>query len=865
MQRKNRHGIVLITTMLFVTVIVMIATLIASQGKMALLSGTASMQSEEAYMAALSGIDFVRGELKKDKSFGTYSLSGYKKKVPSSPVSGFFVNYNNNDLTGYIGANSKDDYKSKFSVSFKDNSVANNGDTNYKHTSSACKYLSVNNVNSTFQIDKDMSKGIRRDVPPYSMYIVSKGVCGKSVRYVEAFVTSNGPSAVDNGTTIGGDINIKGSKDIDYGKDGNYLLNIYHVDDKYPGQINAFDSDGKCTKDVNLTAGNCDVEDLLNLKSKVVINGNFDKSKIKNESSAKNLSVSQTAVIDTANLNDLSMQDAKGNIDNNLSSFSLDPGSYVYLRDFSGDEMKAKWVYVNEKELGAKNASNTLINAIKNENFTDILSKPDIASNTAISFGKSDIAGFQSRTVTVNGNVNVTDNVNFVVIDKFSKNKYSMETSTVDFQLNKGSIVSENGSINIRGEVVGNGNLIAGKNIDINAGSALEVDKDQKVTIYAEEDININRAKNLSNKSLRRQFGNLLNQVNSNSTSGATNQSTGQQEPIISDEQMKRLELGLVADDVDSTINANEENVNNSGPIDLSKNGISNLDTVDISENPPLGFIADGYDNASYLSDKINKLYKFNVNGKDYYLPYYKNFNGQPAISITDDLNKLTLNNYESFMGSSAVSGFNSNEQSRPPRRELSFVDTTFYVSHANATGIPNDFNIFVKDKDGIYYFYANLDFSQDSHKFKYDDRKISNSTYDVPVDPNKVLSNAALINYLLTQANEENGSSSNNTTLTDSENAKKALSTDEKQLASNIYVSKTSLIGTVYSKKGKIKINIGATAFDILGALITCDGDLDITASKVNLTYDPDYVPFFKDTGIQTKLRFLSSFIGGE
>ena len=426
MQRKNRHGIVLITTMLFVTVIVMIATLIATQGKMALLSGTASMQSEEAYMAALSGIDFVRGELKKDKSFGTYSLSGYKKKVPNSPASGFLVNYNNNDLIGYIGATSNNDYKSKFSVSFKDNSVANHGgDTNYKHASSACKYLSVNNVNSTFQIDKDMSKGVRRNVPPYSVYIVSKGVCGKSVRYVEAFVTSNGPSAVDNGTTIGGDINItSGVKDTSIYKDDNYLLNIYHVDDKYPGQINAFNSDGKCTKDVKLTAGNCSVENLLNLKNKVTINGKFDKSAITDTNHASNLSVSQTAIIDTGNLNDLSMQDAKGNLDTTLSSFSLDPGSYVYLRDFSEDEMKAKWVYVNEKELGAKNASNTLINAIKNENFTDVLSNADIASNSAISFGKSDIAGFQSRTITVNGNVNVTDNVNFVVIDKFDKNRF---------------------------------------------------------------------------------------------------------------------------------------------------------------------------------------------------------------------------------------------------------------------------------------------------------------------------------------------------------------------------------------------------------------------------------------------------------
>ena len=44
---------ILITTMLFITIIVMIATLIAVQGKSALQNGNLSLQSEEAYLAAL--------------------------------------------------------------------------------------------------------------------------------------------------------------------------------------------------------------------------------------------------------------------------------------------------------------------------------------------------------------------------------------------------------------------------------------------------------------------------------------------------------------------------------------------------------------------------------------------------------------------------------------------------------------------------------------------------------------------------------------------------------------------------------------------------------------------------------------------
>ena len=93
---RKKRGIVLITTMLFVTVIVMIATLIATQGKMALQSGTISMQSEEAYMAALSGIDFVRGELKKDRSFGEKALSfGEVDDNKQERVNDYFNNYKN--------------------------------------------------------------------------------------------------------------------------------------------------------------------------------------------------------------------------------------------------------------------------------------------------------------------------------------------------------------------------------------------------------------------------------------------------------------------------------------------------------------------------------------------------------------------------------------------------------------------------------------------------------------------------------------------------------------------------------------------------------------------------------------------------
>ena len=252
-------------------------------------------------------------------------------------------------------------------------------------------------------------------------------------------------------------------------------------------------------------------------------------------------------------------------------------------------------------------------------------------------------------------------------------------------------------------------------------------------------------------------------------------------------------------------------------------------------------------------------------------MPYYNSIyinrtTNSPAISITDNFQDLlateTSNTYGKGITKFVLGVDGASKEGNTSDAAFSIGDN-FYISHAEGTGKPEDFNIFFKGEDNNYYFYANLDFeyfSSDGCKYNYNGCP---STYEVPVSSGAVKSKSDLDCYLATQATQANTSNAN--TLTDSDNAKKALSEDEKQLASNIYGSKTSLVGTVYSKKGNIKINIGATAFDILGALITCKGDLDITASKVDLKYDPDYVPFFKDIGIQTKLRFLSSFVGGE
>ena len=74
--------------------------------------------------------------------------------------------------------------------------------------------------------------------------------------------------------------------------------------------------------------------------------------------------------------------------------------------------------------------------------------------------------------------------------------------------------------------------------------------------------------------------------------------------------------------------------------------------------------------------------------------------------------------------------------------------------------------------------------------------------------------------------------------------------------------VGKTSIRGSIYSKNGNINISGNGKNFDVVGALITANGNLTINnVSHVNLHYDPDYVPFFQEQGILTTTIFESIF----
>lgn len=850
MKKKKSNGMILITTMLFITIIVMIATLIAVQGKSALQNGNLSLQSEEAYLAALSGIDYVRGELRKNQNFGTADLSEFSSNLPQSAVNGFIVKYNGKNLTGYLGYNSDNDYKSKFSISFDEpNATEQTTGGNYKHTSSDCKYPSLNNLNTSTKVE-----GYRRDVPAYSIYIVSKGVCGKAVRYAEAFLTSDSSPTIDGGTTIGGKINIRGTAN-DYTKgtsseeykDKNSLLTVEHVNTSLPGKLTAFNtSDGRAINNISLTSnGGNDIYDLLNLTNSVQLNGKVNNiESISKPTDAylqqlwSNLNINQGNTVDTDDLKSLTFEKVINNVGTNLNfssttdengevtstsvenSYTLTPGTYAYIRETDENRgVNGYWKFVNTQYVDS-------IEYILNNSYSSYVKDINEVIAGGISFGSKPLNAFnggnstaETRTVTLSGNVYSQNNVNFAIVDKINTTiekdgntqtttTYKLADSSVDFHVNGGSLISY-GDIYINGEVVGYGNLISNGNITFNAGSSLEVDENQKVAVWAKGDVNIKRATNVSNDSLVEIFNEAYN------NNGKENTSNNNVD--ISDIQNNRLLTGIIGDQIREEAGMAESNV------------LGDIEVTDYGPNfVTLNFVYNNY------------IYEFvRLSDSKITVSYFQRgvATQAPPSEIIEDCNgkkEKTINNAIHVVCRQDKTETNDNQNL-------------------------GDFNVFIK-KDNKYYYFTTLDFNNKTDNglfFKATTYEgvgyLDGSTIKSEYEAGNVSDNVSALKV-------ETVASSN-----DSKTAVETEANTETALITTIVNANTKLKGTVYSREGDINIDIGTTDFDIIGALVTSGGDLDIKAGHVHLKYDPNYVPFFKDaSGVKTNVRFLSSFIGG-
>ena len=258
MKKRINSGIILITTFILTLLVIMFSGLLVTSSRGALLLGSGYSDSEQAYYAAISGIEFVKSRLRDDDKFMYQSvdyesesdnISKYEKdnRSDQDPNSSIEVFYNEKEgwILGYIDRHVKDKskYRSKFRISFafvekpasskkndfnftnKDSflkfrdkdGIRDNGLRNFRDAL-GIKYLSCNNIFKKTHSDENFSYGFKyninggyepdKKIPIKTCYVVAQGIAGDTVRYVEASLGRLEDYELDSCTTANIDIDV---------------------------------------------------------------------------------------------------------------------------------------------------------------------------------------------------------------------------------------------------------------------------------------------------------------------------------------------------------------------------------------------------------------------------------------------------------------------------------------------------------------------------------------------------------------------------------------------------------------------------------------------------------------------------------
>lgn len=871
----RRSGIVLVTTLLFVSLIVMFSVLVAQQGKQSMENGVGLSDAEQAYLAALSGVDFAKSNLFYNKAWGRSGSLGYNLADPVN--SNVRFDFGGDWVKGYLGYRSQSSYDSMFSISF-----SKSGSAPSDHQ--ICRYPSCNNLDSESPVAATGSNRYHRDVPASSFYIVSKGTSGKAVKYVEAVFMSAGPSALSGGTTIGGNITVEGIASLDdlesrfQYSEANPLLKVLRSDKKgksvitSAGSLTAFNKNGGSTSvDVksNVIGGSLgNRSKLLNVaregnstrnlsisSSKLRLGGTeYDPSDEKTR--IDGLSFTQESRMDTSDLE--TMQTYSSAVAGISAQNKLNGGTYVYVKDCttgknSGDGKKSEWRYIPSSYNGTyEQRAKNVITALKSNSNVAYAPK----DNKSINFGGSN---GRSRTVTVSGNLELSGDTNFMVVNKVNGTSnqtssgdggqpgfgeagqeefgcdYQISSETVDFSIlsrktpgdssdSDPAILSPNGRIVVDGEVTGSGKIFANGEVAFNSGSSLETKAQSGVAVWASGDISIKPAENVSVETLSATVD-VSNNANGEQTALATAVKNELQKQGKDNVSLNEV-LNDTANDQNDTVSQKENQAPAAGDvrnIAISKSGSGyklTYDDVSVTFKDNIsGFYvsANGFDEQAGPSEDRDSFYVLDESDSTY------NY----VILVSRDMDHY--NHGVAILDDFYVKIFKYQKGIDGELTELGGmrIDLT---SGLNVENVTWNGNTETSSSEQFSLTYNN---------------KIINFATDAEVG----------------DVTDTSSGSSGNSTLT----TNTAVITQDdsvKIVRKAIKSSPTELKGTVYSASGNINIDGGGSRFDLRGAFITLSGNLifkDILTAT--LLYDPDYVPFFNDKGIITSSVFIRTF----
>lgn len=476
----KRSGIVLVSTLFFVTMIVMIAVIVAEQGREALRSGTVFAQSRQAALAAMSGVELAKVELARNGAWGVDGV--FTEGVSFDEGASVRIERGQNYVRGFLGEGG--DHRSSFVISMVS-------------SPDLCRYRSVNNLRGNSVLR--MGDGLRRDVPARSFYVVSKGVCGKFVKYAEAVIVSKGSSACGGGATAAGNIRIRGCSSFSYSQNSP-LLTVDNIDASSSGVMTAFGDNSSVT----VTApGTSKPDSLISNKRDVIVNskrlevGTYDSGR--QGKSPEGITLNRKPEVD---LRAFEGFDSYGKVTSSIGSpVDVSPGTYVFVHD-SENPINNAWVRIDgSPSIGSDGSS-----SISGDSLAALVAGAAPAEKSEVmSFGTDD-AGNLTRTVRLKGNAKVDGGIRFAVVDK-TGDAYSMSSSTVDFCLappeDGSASISASGDLDIGGEVTGLGKLFSGGKMAFNSGSSLETRRNSGVAVWCNDDVFVKPAENVSPESYR--------------------------------------------------------------------------------------------------------------------------------------------------------------------------------------------------------------------------------------------------------------------------------------------------------------------------------------------------------------------------
>lgn len=805
MNLKNR-GIILVSTLFFVAMIVMFAVIITQQARMALDSGRVAAQSEKAYMAALSGIEFAKCQIGKNSSWGANGFSNSSKHI----FKGLDVEYDIYGLKGYIGKDDKGEYESTFDISFD--------------SFGKCPYRSCNNINSSSKVLKDIS--YRRDIPAGSLYIVSKGMCGKHVKYVEALICSKGYKASGVGTIARNGISVFGIPDEDY--TANALLCVKNVDPSKSGMLTSFGSGSE----ISVQPGSSvDPSKLVSFNNNLIVNSpNLTIGSYKySDNNKKNI---PGVTVNASPESDPSYFDSVDSYENAAASAENDSflpaGAYVFINcnseaSYDAHENgsavnKSRWVFLPS---AADMSNSDIINLIE--------SSADIPETRGISFSRNEKSDYNGGVV-LDGAVKCKGDVKFTVINKTPEG-YSGEDSkkTVDFYM-RGNDESEpmllsDGDIFIDGEISGNGKLYAKGNIQMNAGSSFETKRNSGVGIYAEGDVSIMPAKNVSIDSYNEAVSVIA------ASEGASD--------AVADEAISILTNGELSNSEEKTPSAkNEKDTHDNKCVTISnatdRNGVPlNMELSLEAENKHFN---EKNDKVTITIKKAEKTYVYSEKRGNFSDGADKSLVKTFIFQETNNGNKNGANKNGGSISLIALPIWGDNNN----------TDGGYYGCTSGSSGC--NYGLFTLTGDYI----CEMDVRKGNEVIWYktpEDKKAEYSKYDTYHD--------IYPSYKTAFKDLELRDAVDDTKVTGhSETAEKLVDNIRQKISDG-----TEIKGTVFSK-GNINIHASGFNFSVTGSLVAPNGRVCIDdAKRVSLTFDPDYSSFFENTGIVPEIVFILAF----